>query len=819
MKKYIALYLIALCYSSFATELSEMLKSSTAGDFFEQKENLEWTLDDKLAESDFTWSLYDWLDNKIATGLHKIDSSKKISLVSLNLPRGYYYIKVDGIKGRKTFAITHNYETRKPNKDSFFAFDSAQSWLARENPKNVHQPKNSFEIVSEVAKKAGCECVRERMSWNQCENKKGEFNWLQYKKNAELLSERNIQILGMYHDSPLWSRNLYRTQAISLEDTYNFAKKVSQEFKGKMIAWEYWNEEDIKFSTEPAWEYAAHMKAAYLGFKAGNPDVPVLIGSLCKPLKKYANSIMENGLIDYMDIFNYHIYNVIEKYPEVVNSIRKYAKHHGFENRPIWITENGTRIEGSGKSNTYMKSIKAHDCDQEKLMAEHIVKQCIIMQSLGIDRNFVFVLPPYNENGGTKDWGAMRRDFSVKPQLVAFSNLTYILSSAKLLGEMDFGSDIIAFLYEQSDGSQTLALWKKSEIETQKTQSPSVKFKLLDEKEISISLKNTVKKEYFGLDIMGKDLKYLPDGKTLKVKVSNLVQYINGLDSLKADKLFVKEKRDYAKERSEIDRTLVLNLKLGKSFDLQSDKSLCFHKGENGSAILELYNFSDKKKEGKILCMGAKVNGLPEFFTIAPFSKLSFNIDILNPSQKLSFCGEFDGKKISPLVASIFSMKNFEDFEKVSLKSIFDKKNWRSNCLGKTKISFDDKEKAIRFDVEFNENVDQWAYPIFNITKDFIDLTKLEYVVVDAKIALDSYKIASSNFMIECKGLSEDRSRNIIYSGKIPSKNWSKSFFEIATQDSDKITDVKNIKFGMNIKNGTRKFTFWVRDITFFVRK
>ena len=73
--------------------------------------------------------------------------------------------------------------------------------------------------------------------------------------------------------------------------------------------------------------------------------------------------------------------------------------------------------------------------------------------------------------------------------------------------------------------------------------------------------------------------------------------------------------------------------------------------------------------------------------------------------------------------------------------------------------------------------------------------------------------------MIERKGLSEDRSRNIIYSGKIPSKNWSKSFFEIATQDSDKITDVKNIKFGMNIKKGTRKFTFWVRDITFFVRK
>ena len=98
------------------------------------------------------------------------------------------------------------------------------------------------------------------------------------------------------------------------------------------------------------------------------------------------------------------------------------AKNH-IADRPVWFTESGCRLEGSGRLDSYMKGLKMHDPDQELLIAEFIPKMMISMQMLGVSRDFFFVLLPYNENDGKKDWGLMRRDFTVKAGFPAFATL------------------------------------------------------------------------------------------------------------------------------------------------------------------------------------------------------------------------------------------------------------------------------------------------------------------------------------------------------------------------------------------------------------
>lgn len=84
-----------------------------------------------------------------------------------------------------------------------------------------------------------------------------------------------------------------------------FAQELSRTFKDKVRIWEFWNEQDIGFALDGAWDYAAAMKAAYLGFKAGNPDTLVASGGLSKTdLINYSHVMMQNGLKDYFDIFN-----------------------------------------------------------------------------------------------------------------------------------------------------------------------------------------------------------------------------------------------------------------------------------------------------------------------------------------------------------------------------------------------------------------------------------------------------------------------------------------------------------------------------------
>lgn len=63
-----------------------------------------------------------------------------------------------------------------------------------------------------------------------------------------------------------------------------------------MTVWEFWNEPDIGFAPEGAWDYAAALKSAYLGFKAGDPELTVAPGGYARtPLLNYNHVVLLNG--------------------------------------------------------------------------------------------------------------------------------------------------------------------------------------------------------------------------------------------------------------------------------------------------------------------------------------------------------------------------------------------------------------------------------------------------------------------------------------------------------------------------------------------
>ena len=159
------------------------------------------------------------------------------------------------------------------------------------------------------------------MSWIECEPKPGSYSWGKYLHNAELLQERGVKVSGVYHNAPAWARANTEKLPGKLTEAYDFSKKLAEAFRGKMAAWEFWNEEDIGFAPESAWDYASAMKAAYLGFKAGDPGLQVALGGIAHldiPLSNYCNVLMENGLSDYFDIFNVHTYQPLKEFPGIM---------------------------------------------------------------------------------------------------------------------------------------------------------------------------------------------------------------------------------------------------------------------------------------------------------------------------------------------------------------------------------------------------------------------------------------------------------------------------------------------------------------------
>ena len=90
------------------------------------------------------------------------------------------------------------------------------------------------------------------------------------------------------------------------------------------------------------------------------------------------------------------------------------------------------------------------------ILAGFYPKSQIEHQMLGCSRNYYFILGAYNERNGSKDWGIMRRDGSVKPSYAVASTMTKFLVNAKLQGEIVVNDKIKSDVFDKPDNSQVL---------------------------------------------------------------------------------------------------------------------------------------------------------------------------------------------------------------------------------------------------------------------------------------------------------------------------------------------------------------------------
>ena len=160
------------------------------------------------------------------------------------------------------------------------------------------------------------------------------------------LQQRGINVYQIFHHVPAWSRADKDVQAVTddLRDVYAFARALATQFRGRVQAWEAWNEPDIKlFFTHPSSESAALQKAAYLGFHAVDPQLRVLGPSMA--YGTFSENLLENGTGQYLDIWNYHIYADPSAYAARRRGFQNQLTRHGIR-VPDWITEAGDPLEG-----------------------------------------------------------------------------------------------------------------------------------------------------------------------------------------------------------------------------------------------------------------------------------------------------------------------------------------------------------------------------------------------------------------------------------------------------------------------------------------
>jgi hypothetical protein len=394
------------------------------GNVFLFDEDVDIKLPEKAIGKAVSWRVLD--DHRIVIKQGFIDKNSNLKINGLGI--GWYRIEflnaVEKVVDWTTAAVLAPLAEPVPQ-DSPICVDSATSWFAANRP-------NRQERFAHLAALAGVNWIRDRMSWGGFQPEPDKFpEKTTYDTAATFQAQYGLKVLQVFHDIPGWAadndldgKNRSRRFPRDLRVLYKFCKAMAQRYKGRVLAWEPWNEANITmFGGHTIDEMCTHQKAAYLGYKAGNPDLTVcwnVYAGAGTPL--HTKGVLENQTWPYFETYNIHSYQKPDGYLKQFAPAREAAC-----GRPIWITECG--IRAVAKTAKPWSELSRED---EIKQAEFIARSYASSLFAGVNRHFFFILGNYHER--EVQFGLLRYDQTPRPGYVALAALGRFLAGAKSLG-------------------------------------------------------------------------------------------------------------------------------------------------------------------------------------------------------------------------------------------------------------------------------------------------------------------------------------------------------------------------------------------------
>ena len=771
------------------------------------------------------WKLLDWRGRETGVG-GTFDAVGNAKLPAL--PAGYYRLvraadAANGPRSLATLAVVPDPKTRPKVSGSFYGADCAASQLAV--PGQIDCPWNGGDrrlTVADLAYLAGFTHVRDRMSWRAVQPSSGAAPRFSHNiDTARLFKKRGIGVSGIFHDTPEWAGRLKKLPG-DLNALYRFCRAAAAAFGDLAEDWEFWNEPDIGFAPEPVWDYAAALKAAYLGAKSMRPGSPVLGGALCcSPDSSYERALFANDAVYYFDVFNYHTYVAPAQYKAMFATMRESLRRAGVAGCPVWLTECGTNFEGPATDESVRKGNKAHSPEQELVVAEFGAKSQVALQMEGVARNYFFILAAYNERGGAKDWGVLRRDGTAKPVYAALSTMTRELGDARLAGAIKVGKGFRAYLFDHPDGLQTVAFWSESPVDTETSGSALVKASPDFARRLRLKLPFPCGGSFRIVDLCGTVSSVGPDADgTLTLAATRFPSYVSGLRGLRADEpVRSMGQTTTSASLSKKDISVVFRVDL-KPGDFKTTKTMAVATTDSPHLRIQVWNFGDAAKTGRVEVRGARLRGLPaEPIVLGPCGSAPVELDcVLEPSDSSSDAtlvlrGVFGGRRTTCLTMPVLFEKRFlASCESVPL-GWKDPAAWKRNdSAAEYSVRWDEKEQAVRFDVAWTDpGVGRWFYPVLPLSLPRESMKGVLRVAFEVKTAQDKVENDfGRRYLMLVRG-NKGGSSSDWFSYAAPSGSWERRYVELPPLSAGDLSDVTAIRLGGN-PNGMR-LTFWVRDI------
>ena len=411
------------------------------------------------APSDAAWTRFRVLDEAGETqgqGAREGDGGR---VSAGTLPIGWYrieFLDASGGTAPWTTAAVLAPLTAPVPPDSPVCIDTAMAWFARKDAGRQR-------AFASLAALAGVNWSRDRMAWAELETAPGVFaqDGTSYDTSASAAAAEGLNVLQVFHHTPSWAVNpeLDGDNAggrfpRDLRDLYRFCQTMAERYRGRVQAWEPWNEANITpFGGHLINEMCSLQKAAFLAFKAGDPELTVCWNVYAgSGSRHHSEGVLLNEAWPYFETYNIHTYDAPAEYLTNFEGPRDAAS-----GRPIWLTECGIRLKAAGPDPE--ADLSPEDKSRQ---ARFIAQSYATSLYSGVNRHFFFILGNYNERG--IQFGLLRHDLTPRPGYVALAAAGRMLAGAQPLGRLCINANANAWAYvfrARPDGrpAEVLVAW------------------------------------------------------------------------------------------------------------------------------------------------------------------------------------------------------------------------------------------------------------------------------------------------------------------------------------------------------------------------
>jgi polysaccharide biosynthesis protein PslG len=303
--------------------------------------------------------------------------------------------------------------------------------------------KNNAERRAVVAKlaAAGVKTVRIDVAWAALQpTRPGRFNaW--HLRNADrcvnLARAAGMEVLATLLWTPPWANGGRdrATPPTRAADFGRFARWAARHFRGRVSAYEVWNEPDhARFWRGDAARYVRLLRVAYSAIKAGDRNAKVVFAGTSHNNTRWISAAYRAGAKGTFDVMATHPYQGVgDEAPEVVGAagswwllthvaaVHELMTRRGDGRKPIWFTEFGwSTHENDAGTPLWQRGVTP------ETQAAYLVRAAALIRARFpyVERAFW-----YKAAAGTRDdpheggYGLLRADLSPRPAYAALKSI------------------------------------------------------------------------------------------------------------------------------------------------------------------------------------------------------------------------------------------------------------------------------------------------------------------------------------------------------------------------------------------------------------